>query len=338
VFAQPRMLIRAASPLLEPMNSTSASVSHKLRKSRFYYSVIGLLLLLIFVEFGLRLVLGLGHPILYELDPSFGYFTQPHQYTRRLFARTSTNSLGMRSPEFTIEKPAGALRLMFLGDSITFGTTQVDQGSIFAEEVRKDLSIMLHRQVEEINASANGWAISNEDGFLHSRGTYNSDDVVLVLNSGDLDQPFSRFSDVAGGQTNSPRTAIGELITRLMMLRNRFSHQDAGTTVENDPATERKNLQELTSMAEFSRGHGSGFLLVFVPFRREIVDGAASSIPGPLKDWAASENINYLDLTSAVSGYETQAITLRDGTHYNARGNRLLADSLENYLADRFGK
>jgi hypothetical protein len=206
------MLIRPASSLFEPLNLISCSFFARLRKPRFFYSVIGLLLLLSFTELGLRMVLGLGRPILYELDPACGYFTQPHQDTRRLFARTATNGFGMRSPEFTMEKPSGTLRLLFLGDSITYGTTQVDQDDIFAELVRKDLSMKLHRRVEEINASANAWVISNEDGFLESRGTYNSDYVLLVLNSGDLDQPFSRFSDVQGGQTTGARTAIDELL------------------------------------------------------------------------------------------------------------------------------
>lgn len=278
--------------------------------------------------------LGLGSPILYERDPSFGYFTKPNQHTRRLFARTSTNSLGMRSPEFTLAKAPGTLRLMFLGDSITYGTTQVNQDDIFAELVRKDLSSELHRQVEEINASANAWAISNEDAFLQARGTYNSDCVLLVLNSGDLDQPFSTFSDVAGAQTARPLTAIGELLTRLLALPNHSSEHDAGTTIETDLAIEQTNLQKLSEMASFARAHGSNFLLVFVPFRREITQGADRSAQDPLRRWAESEGIELLDLTSAVSVYETKAVTLRDGVHFNALGHRLLADALEKNLSE----
>ena len=284
------------------------------------------------------MVSGLGHPILYELDPAYGYFTQPNQYTRSLFARTATNSFGMRSPEFTRDKPAGTLRLLFLGDSITYGTTQVDQDDIFVEKVRKDLSTKLQRRLEEINASANGWAISNEYSFLHSRGTYNSDFVLLVLNSGDLDQPFSRFSDVEGAQTRGPRTAISELLTRLLLLWKHFSQHDPGTTVEHDPNTEQANLRDLTKMANFSRAQGAQFLLVFVPFRRNIAQGVTSSVSYPLKHWAESEGVDLFDVTPAVSAYETKAITLQDGVHYNPRGNRLVADVLEGFLADKLSQ
>jgi lysophospholipase L1-like esterase len=281
-------------------------------------------------EIGLRIVLGLGNPILYEPDPACGYFMRPNQHTRRLLARTVTNSHGMRSPEFALDKNTLTLRLLFLGDSITYGTTRVDQNDIFVEQVRKNLSMEIHRPVEEINASANAWAIENEYGFLRSRGTYNSDYVLLVLNSGDLAQPISTLSEVQGAFTTAPSTAIGELLVRVL-FRNR---QDAGTAVQNAPDTEQANLQELTSMVKFVRARGSEFLLVFVPFRREIARGATRSVPQGLKNWADSQGVVLLDLTGSMSAYDTKAITLRDGIHFNKLGNRLLADSLEKDLAD----
>jgi len=294
----------------------------------------GPLLLLTLTEVALRTVLGLGNPILYQTDPACGYTLRPSQQTRRLFARTAINSRGMRCREFTSDKPLGALRLMFLGDSITYGTTQIDQDDIFVEQVRKNLSVEIHRPVEEINASANAWAISNEYGFLRSRGTYNSDYVVLVLNSGDLPQPFSTLSDMQGGLTLRPGTAIGELLTRVLMFRKQHSQQDAGITVQNDPSTEQANLRVLTSMVNFARAEGSEFLLVFVPFRRDIAQGVARSVPQAVKDWAGSNGVDLLDLTGAVSAYDTKAITLRDGIHFNGRGDRLLAASIERHLAD----
>ena len=190
--------------------------------------------------------------------------------------------------------------------------------------------------MEDLNASASGWAISNEEGFLRSRGTYNSDYVLVVLNSGDLDQPFSSFADVAGGQTTSPGSAIVELFLRLSPFRPRSPQHDAGTTVGKDSATERANLQELSDMAEFSRAHGSKFLLVFIPFRREIIKGATFSAQPALKKWADAEAVDFFDLAGAVSGYETEAVTLRDLVHFNAFGNRLLAEALEKSVVKEF--
>jgi hypothetical protein len=304
----------------------------------YFFSIVGLFLFVILAEVGLRFVLGLGRPILYEPSAESGYFMRPHQYTRRLFATTSTNSYGMRSPEFAREKPSGTLRLMFLGDSITYGTTQVDQNDIFVEKVRRDLSVKLRRRVEDLNASANGWAISNEYGFLQSRGTYGSDYLLLVLNSGDLTQPFSKLSDVQGARTEYPHTAIGELLDRLLLLRKHYSQHDPGTAVEDDPQTEQANLRDLTSMVKISRAQGTQLLLIFIPICQVIPQGASSSAQYDLKNWAETEGVTLFDLTNSVSAYETSAITLLDRVHYNSHGNWLLANSLEKYLEDKFSK
>ena len=302
----------------------------------FFLLAAGLLLLLALGEIGLRVVFGLGHPMRYQLDPACGYFTQPNQHTRRLFSRTVINRFGMRSPEFSVDKPPGTLRLMFLGDSIAYGTILVDQDQIFVERVRKDLSRNLHRPVEAINASANSWAISNEYGFLRSRGTYNSDYVLLVLNSGDLDQPFANISEVQADQSSGSRTAIGELLATHWPASRKMSQPGGGTAVQDDPGAEQANLQNLTSIADFSRAQGAHFLLIFVPFRRYIARGAAGSVPYPLQQWAAAAGVDLLDLTPALSAYETRATTLQDGVHLNAFGNQLIAEALERYLAEKF--
>lgn len=308
----------------------------RITRYKVFLLAAGFLLLLGLGEIGLRVVFGLGHPIRYERDPACGYFTQPNQHTRRLFSRTVINRFGMRSPEFSVAKPPGSLRLMFLGDSIAFGTILVDQDQIFVERVRKDLSRNLHRQVEAINASANSWAISNEYGFLRTRGTYNSDYVLLVLNSGDLDQPFADISEVQADQSSGRRTAIGELLATHWPASRKVSQPASGTAVRNDPGAEQANLQNLTSIADFSRAQGAHFLLIFVPFRRYIARGAAGSAPHPLTLWAAAEGVDLLDLTPALSAYETRATTLQDGVHLNAFGNQLIAEALERYLARNF--
>ncbi len=231
-----------------------------------------------------------------------------------------------------MQKSNGVLRLTFLGDSITYGTTQVDQNDIFVELIRKELSRTLHRRVEQINAAVNGWAISNELGYLRSRGILHSDYVLLILNSGDPAQPFATFSEAErSGLTAKHWSAVEELLSRTLSLRTR---QDPGTAIQNNAGTEGANLRDLSAMAELSRHAGGRFAVVFVPFRREIPTGATTSVPPALKQWAASEEVPLLDLTSAVSDYKVALITLSDRTHFNKLGNRLLASSLEKNLGD----
>src|SRR5437763_17186053 len=89
------------------------------------------IILLLVIELALRLVLGLGNPVIYQPDPACGYLPVPNQHVTRFFCRNDINSFGLRCPEFTANKPPGTLRILFVGDSVTYGTTHVDQSKIF---------------------------------------------------------------------------------------------------------------------------------------------------------------------------------------------------------------
>src|SRR5437868_2879749 len=129
-------------------------------------------ILLVIIELALRLVLGLGSPVLYRPDPACGYLPAPDQHLTRFFCRNDINSFGMRSPEVRPTKAPGVLRVLFLGDSITYGTTFVDQSQIFTSLLVPRLRAKVGREVEVLNASAGAWAIGNELGYLQSRGTF----------------------------------------------------------------------------------------------------------------------------------------------------------------------
>ena len=50
----------------------------------------------------------------------------------------------MRSDDFHIAKPIGTDRLMFVGDSLAYGTTRIDQEKIFTEILHPELPALVH--------------------------------------------------------------------------------------------------------------------------------------------------------------------------------------------------
>ncbi len=290
---------------------------------------VGALGLLILCEFLLRFIAGFGNPILYKPDAACGYISLPNQHLRRIFAHTDLNAHGLRCPEFPLQKALGTVRILFLGDSIVYGTTRVDQSQIFAELVRKRLEVSTARHIEEVNASANGWAIGNESGYIRSRGIYNSDFVVEVINSGDLPQPFASIDDTAAAVTHRPALAIGDLLSHVV---HRGSQQDPGTTPQSNAVQEQANLAELSRIKGFVEAQNSRFLVVFLPFRQCIPGGAKSSAPGQLVEWARQTGTPMIDLTPALSNHATAQVTNPDHIHMNALGNQLVAGALTPYL------
>src|SRR5690349_15399357 len=246
------------------INRARASVA---RRSAVVTAVF--LALMIIADVVLRLGFGLGSPAIYRLDPDCSYLPVANQHVRRFGSRNDINAYGMRSPDFPATKPAGTLRVLFLGDSVTFGTTHVDQSEIFTSLLAAELPARLGRPVEVLNASTGGWAVSNELGFLRSRGTFGADLVVFVLNTGDLTQERANLVlTLEGGYPDhKPPTAWWELWSRYLRPRllRRSPAADPGSQASapasatappsNDPTA--LVLRDLAEAKRMARGAGA---------------------------------------------------------------------------------
>ena len=296
--------------------------------------VLSLLLLLVLVDLALSHILGLGNNIVLQPDPNAGYVFTPYQHVHRFFKDTQINQYSMRSPSISPTKAAGTYRVMMIGDSMTYGSTQLDQQAIFASLLGTELPSQLHKPVEILNASASAWAIGNEAGYLDSHGTYDADLVVLVINTGDSLQATSTLADLGGDSaTVKSPCALCEVWTRY--LRDRIFHKparmDAGTAPANDsPANGPLNLQHLEHMYQVVRQHHARLAVVFLAMRLYIPANAQASAPDKLIEWAQQHQVPLIDTTAAESPFTLKQITL-DGIHFNSKGHRAVATYLEQH-------
>jgi lysophospholipase L1-like esterase len=292
----------------------------------------GLIVAIAACEAMLRFGLGLGNPILIQPDVACSYILKPDQDVVRFFVHTHINRYGMRSGDLPAQRAPGAMRVMFVGDSVTYGTTRVDQRDIFTEVLRRDLPAIVHRPVEVLNASAGAWAPDNELGYLRSRGIFQSDLVLLVLNDGDLSQPRSTIAQVGDDlPQRRPATAIGELYERY--IRPRVLHlagkQDAGDSADaNASEVVRENITDLDAMNQLVTAQGARLLLVFIPFRKGMPTAALAS-QAMLTQWCHAHGVGMFDLTAAESSYTADQISLDGGIHLNAKGHRIVAEAIE---------
>src|ERR1700722_12818774 len=99
-------------------------------------AALAIVVLLVGSELTLRFAFGLGRPLLYAADPQVGYLSAPNQDIRRFGATIHINQFGMRSDDLHVPRVEPGIRLLFIGDSVTFGTTRVDQDKIFTELIK----------------------------------------------------------------------------------------------------------------------------------------------------------------------------------------------------------
>ena len=292
--------------------------------------VLGVLLFLATVECLLRIGFGFGRPLLYVADVYTGFIPAPNQDLRRYGARIHINEYGMRSESVREPKPVAERRLLFIGDSVTFGTTYVDQDSIFTALIRDALNREGGKPTEVLNASAGGWAPENEYQYLVSRGTFEAEIVIFVVNTNDLAQPLERFNISPQFPVKNPLSAIGEVLERYVApkLISGIQTTDPGSipTSEPDPAIEPQVLQALSQARAFARDHGATFLLMFSPTDADPLKTPAwEKAIDNLKSWARESGIDLIDMSAKYSQYRRDQVYF-DGIHLRPFGHQLVAE------------
>jgi len=126
---------------------------------------------------------GYGNLEIYQPDPKLYWRLKPDQdcYTKIGHKPVHVNSQGTRGPEFHIEKPAGTIRILSLGDSRTFGWGLTD-GETYSRQLEKMLQAYVGsgRKVEVINAGVNAWSYPQMLVYFRDFGLkYQPDFVVL---------------------------------------------------------------------------------------------------------------------------------------------------------------
>ena len=141
---------------------------------------------------------------LWRIDPLIGGVHTPGAHGTFQDCRLDTefrtsvsiNSLGLRDPERTFERPPGTFRIMVIGDSFTEGF-QVEREETFSGQLERRLNERLQRareaepgvprpeRVEVLNAGVSGWGTDSELlAWRHHLSRFDVDLVVLAFNTG----------------------------------------------------------------------------------------------------------------------------------------------------------
>ncbi len=293
---------------------------------------IGVSLLLV-VEGGLRLLLGLGKRPLYLADEKIGYLLAPNQKVRRLGKLTVINQYSMRSQGIEKARPKDTLRILLLGDSIANGAWWTDQSDTLAALIEKQLQTANASKAEVLNASANSWGPRNQLAYLRHFGTFEAQVVVLLLNTDDLfataptSLPVGRDRHYPDRQ---PFLALEDLLSRF------FSHSQAipGTKEKGDRVG--INLQAISQIREISTQANAKFFLAITPLLRE-VDGSdprkyESKAKERLRQFATTEAIALIDFLPQFQKTAQPNSLYRDHIHLSPLGNQLVSTTISQSL------
>ncbi|MCL2931216.1 MAG: SGNH/GDSL hydrolase family protein [Trichodesmium sp. MAG_R03] len=287
------------------------------------------------LEIGLRLVVGFGNPLTYNTDSKIGYLLTPNQSVTRFGNRIKINQYSMRYDLIEESRKNITLRILLLGDSVANGNWWTDQNDTISAIIEKQLNQKLGKDktVEVLNASANSWGPRNELAYLEKFGLFDSQTIVLLINTDDL---FAKApSSLAVGVDRNypdkkPSSAIAEVISRYFLPAPKVPEiKEEGEKVSLNLAAIKK-IQEITTQ------NNAKFILVMTPLLREVGE------PGPrdyemktrklLEEFNQTENILYLNLLPIFKSVLEPDSLYRDHIHLSPEGNQVVSETISQLI------
>lgn len=131
---------------------------------------LSLFIVLILSEFYLRYI-GLGNPVIYKKSLNSGYLPKENQKVNRLNNATVTiNEQNFR----TSENDSYERKIFFLGDSVTYGGSYIDDKDLFSSKVCQKV-----KNYSCLNGGVNAYGFENIYNRLENL-KYNENDIVII--------------------------------------------------------------------------------------------------------------------------------------------------------------
>ncbi len=296
-----------------------------------------LVILLVVVEVALRVFFGLASPPLVYTSAKFGYAFRPNQTLKRFRHPISYNEQGLRSEPLR-PLTGGAFRILCVGGSVTNGGALVNQADTYPYQLEKILSAKGDK-VQVLNASAVGWTLTNEYGFLEDKGIFGARVVILEVGTRML-YPGPAATFTVGADPNlpedNPPLAIVEAVDRYLLPRllRKLRMSSAEAPVWSDRSVTLENYQRglgtLKAMVTLVSKLGAKPIILLTPDKDEAVPGRyRAHYQKDLSDLATSVNGKVLDLMPAWHTALSQGREpLRDSVDPNSEGNQAIAQAL----------
>jgi HEAT repeat protein/lysophospholipase L1-like esterase len=238
------------------------------------------------------------------------------------------NADGLRDRTHAEEKPAGTMRLVFLGDSVTAGA-QIEAEEAFPQALQALLDEE-GRPVEVFNVALRGWSTRQERiAYERLARKYHPDEVVLAVCLNDI-------PELQDNLTRPPRL-LSSLYRRSALVRVVINARGREIRSVEQLFTEPDSKAVKEGMARFFdevrvlraevRADAARLSVVVFPFRFQLAPNAPPPVVQErIRAFCASEGLGCLDLLPAIRGMGPSAFV--DYDHLSAGGSRLAAATL----------
>lgn len=266
-----------------------------------------------------------------------GHEHAPNRAAFLMGVPVSTNSLGLRDREFSLEKPSGARRVLVLGDSMTFGW-----GTREEDTYPKVLERLLNERgtaYEVINAGVGNYNTSQEVAYFRERGVrLNPDEVILGFYINDAEPtPSEQAGPIARHSYFYVLAASGwDAFQRQRGWKDTYEDYYRGLYRPDNPGWQAC-VQALEELSRLARDQAIALRLVLIPELH--APGAAypfRDIHAAVAAVASRQGIPVLDLADAFDDVAPHTLWVSPGdAHPNATAHRIIAHAIFDEMTGR---
>ncbi len=286
---------------------------------------------------------------------------------------TRTNQFGFRGPDVSSTKAPNTTRILFLGDSVTFGTQLGDDQTPVTQVQRYLETHLSSRRSECLNAGVCGYATWQELDLLKDEGLAAEPDVVVLqfclndmidvagVERGVLIGNRIRFDPPASFHWSGTVRAITTLVNqqrneqlesqqhwaadRLFAEVHSAALQELDDVYRDPPLPVvreawNKCYEDLDGVARVCRENSLRMMLVYSPVVYEIGDAGKYRQPSRfLRAWANDAEVPFLDLTGTYLPIRHRAPSefdalFMDNLHVSRAGAKVMGEAIGRFLID----
>lgn len=307
---------------------------------------------------------------IFRKDEQLGWRLKPNIHERYGGIPVRVNSLGLRGDEIANPKPDDAKRILFLGDSVTFGLRIEDETKTLPAQTSHFIESENDISIDSVNAGVPGYNTYQEYVYLRDNGLalqpdlvvlcfvlndvvntytqhkyndYGADSPIAFLAESPIDQ-WLQHSSIAHAvqywksewrsRYYSRENAVYEELFSAQVLIDRAAHPD----IQAAWKITQNYLREIHDLCD---EQNIPFLLVIAPYRFQYKELQGNTIPQEvLRSFAIEHGIQYLDLLTALLEYKEQVDDdpdkiFQDDCHFTELGIEQCARQIAQTMIER---
>jgi len=309
------------------------------QKKKFFFLIIFFLLFLLFslklIVFYFQKKFCLWNLIFYLPSNKHGYLLKPNQKILRRGNDVVINNRGMRNVQnWNVE--INKTKILFFGDSVTYGGSIVSNKDLFTEKTCKFLNTNLPNKFLCGNYGINGYSIESIVRLIKFREFYDEDIIVVTIIGNDMERVFHNIASQPFWSKKVP-TYFPALTEVFFIYLEIFKNKIKYTFDGQYPAKEDKDyyLYLIKNFSEALEKSKKKYLILYSPEREEIFYPKHKKNDF-IKNLLKNNLDNFYDLSEEMSFYKDELYY--DSIHLNVSGHEIYGKIISTKIKEILAK